>query len=232
MTSTPASLQETPARSAGSGEDPVRSAVSGPSVGRAPAEWGRWWPALHGRPGLAAGFLWGFAEAVFFFVIPDVLLSLVTLFSVRQGLKQLAAILAGALVGGAAVFVLAWWDAGTVEGLLHHVPLIPEGMFRQARQDLEEDGVWGTLHGPDLGIPYKVYAAQAPAYASLPAFLLASVPARVGRFAFVWLVCAACRRLLRRRIDAHPRVTLAAYAACWALFYVWYATDVVPQFSP
>src|SRR5262245_3785646 len=90
MTSTPAGLQETPARPAGSGEGPVRAGVSGPSGGRAPApaEWGRWWPALHGRPGLAAGFLWGFAEAVFFFVIPDVLLSLVTLFSVRQGLKQ------------------------------------------------------------------------------------------------------------------------------------------------
>lgn len=38
---------------------------------------------------LLLGFLWGFSEALWFFVIPDVLLTLVALFSLRRALMAM-----------------------------------------------------------------------------------------------------------------------------------------------
>lgn len=38
-----------------------------------------WQDSLVGRPGVLAAFIWGLAEATFFFVIPKVLLSFVAI---------------------------------------------------------------------------------------------------------------------------------------------------------
>ena len=66
-------------------EDARRSFLLGPSI-------------------LWAGLVWGFAEATLFFVIPDVILTLVALFSIKQSLKVLVTILSGAVLGGALMF--------------------------------------------------------------------------------------------------------------------------------
>jgi len=53
---------------------------------------------------LWAGFAWGFAEATLFFIVPDLLLTFIALYSFRRSVKVLAFILLGALVGGTLMF--------------------------------------------------------------------------------------------------------------------------------
>jgi hypothetical protein len=180
---------------------------------------------------LAVGFAWGFAEASFFFVVPDVIISVVALFSVRQGLKQVAAALAGATVGGMLLFSFARHDPETAHGLLQHVPWLRTGMIEDARRDLQEEGAWGVTRGPAKGLPYKVYAVLAPAHVSWFAFLVVTPAARIGRFLGAWMTFATVRWFLRRRIDAHPHVTLATMAVKWLVFYHIVVRAFVEQFA-
>jgi membrane protein YqaA with SNARE-associated domain len=192
---------------------------------------GRFLNALLGWPGLVAGFVWGFAEASFFFVVPDVIISLVTMFSPRQGLKQVGAALVGATVGGMLLFSLAHHDPDAAHGLLRHVPWLRAGMIEDARRDFHEEGAWGMMRGPAKGLPYKVYAVLAPAHISWLAFLLVTPLDRVSRFFGTWMTFSAVRWFLRRRIDAHPRITIAAMAVKWLLFYHIVVRAVVEHFS-
>lgn len=192
---------------------------------------GRFLNALLGWPGLIAGFAWGFAEASFFFVVPDVIISLVTMFSPRQGLKQVGAALVGATVGGMLLFSLAYHDPEAGLDLLNHVPWLRGGMIEDARRDLREEGAWGVTRGPAKGLPYKVYAVLAPAHVSWLAFLLVTPAARIGRFFGAWMTFAAVRWFLRRAIDAHPRLTVAAMTVKWLLFYHLVVRAFVEHFS-
>jgi len=52
-----------------------------------------------------AAFLWGFAEATLFFIVPDVLLTLLAVrFGWRRAIMPLLFCLSGAVVGGAVFF--------------------------------------------------------------------------------------------------------------------------------
>jgi len=62
---------------------------------------------LAGSGGLALSFFWGFFEATFFFVVPDVLLSLVVIVSFRRVWRHIAAAIGGAVCGGALMFFWA-----------------------------------------------------------------------------------------------------------------------------
>jgi membrane protein YqaA with SNARE-associated domain len=187
--------------------------------------------ALLGRPGLAVSFVWGFAEATVFFVVPDVFISVIALLSARQGLKQVGAALAGATVGGMLLFGFARHDPDAAHALLRHVPWIRAGMIEDAQRDYEEEGAWGMMRGPAKGLPYKVYAVLAPAHISWLAFLLMTPLDRVGRFFGTWMTFATVRWFLRRRIDAHPYRTLAAMAVKWLVFYHIVVRAFVEQFA-
>src|SRR4051812_20323932 len=65
----------------------------------------RLWEA-RARSGVAAvvALGWGFAEATFFFVVPDVWIGLLTLFSWRAGLRAVYSAVMGALTGGAVMY--------------------------------------------------------------------------------------------------------------------------------
>jgi len=68
-----------------------------------------------------AAFVWGLAEATFFFVIPDVFLSFVALLDWPRTSKHILAAIAGALLGGALLF--HWASADLPQ------PVLPWFMF-------------------------------------------------------------------------------------------------------
>ena len=172
----------------------------------------RWAAWIMHWPGIALAFFWGFAEGTLFFILPDVPLSFVALFRPRRAWLHLAAIVAGAVLGGALMFSWSSRDsaAHTVVG---SVPLVSQAMFRRADQDFSEHGLWGVALGPLRGIPYKVYAVEAPAYTSLWPFLLITIPARLWRLLAVWLGFSSAGALLRRA----GRGTLAPVYSCRVL---------------
>jgi len=167
--------------------------------------------------------VWGFAEGTLFFILPDVPLSLAAMFRPRRALIHLTAIVAGALLAGAAMF--SWAARGpAARNAVAHVPLVTPAMFERAEHDFREFGVWAASKGPARGIPYKVYAVEAPEHVKLGAFLLITIPARVWRLIVVWVGFAGAGMLLRRL--RRTSVAPALHAVFWIVVYAVYWAKV------
>jgi hypothetical protein len=178
--------------------------------------WANW---LTRWPGITFAFLWGFAEGTLFFILPDVPFSLAAMFRPRRALIHLAAIVAGALLAGAVMF--SWSAHGpAARRAVAQVPLVTPAMFERAESDYSQFGVWAGSRGPVRGIPYKVYAVEAPEHCSLWPFLLVTIPARMWRLLVVWLGFACAGMFLRKigRASLAP----ALHATFWLVVYVAY----------
>jgi membrane protein YqaA with SNARE-associated domain len=179
------------------------------------------------RPSILwAGFAWGFAEATLFFIVPDVLLTLVALFSFRRSQRLLACILLGALAGGSIMFYLGAKDPVRAQAVVQRVPFVSHAMFDKTQLAFQRDGIWALTKSPGNGIPYKVYAVQANKYSGLLLFLMVSLLARLERFALFWLIAGAMGFFFRKNICRQPRITVLAHASIWILGYAWYWSKV------
>ena len=54
----------------------------------------RWLLPLLGWAGIAAALAWGLVEATFFFIVPDVLITLLVMFSVKTSVRAMALVTA------------------------------------------------------------------------------------------------------------------------------------------
>src|SRR5262245_43974401 len=171
---------------------------------------------------LWAGFAWGFAEATLFFIVPDVLFTLVALYSPPRAVKLVGFILLGAMAGGSVMFYLGSKDPERAESVVLKVPFVSTAMFTKTHEGFQRDGMWTLAKSPGNGIPYKVYGVQAATYGRWSLFVLISVLARLERFAPFWLVSAALGIAFRRRIRRRPTFPAAVHALLWALGYAWY----------
>jgi hypothetical protein len=171
---------------------------------------------------LWVGLLWGLAEATLFFIVPDVLLTLVALFSFRRSARVLAYILLGALAGGTIMFYLGAKNPAESKAIVLHVPFVSAAMFDKTAQSFQRDGIWALTKGPGNGIPYKVYCVQASRHSGLLLFLVVSLLARLERFALFWLIAGAIGFSFRKNIRRQPRITVAVHACIWILGYAWY----------
>ena len=172
-----------------------------------------------------AAFVWGFAEASLFFVVPDLLISWVAM---NRGLKAgawaslLAAI--GAVIGGGLIFLWSAHDPASARRAISAVPAVSDAMIADAQADIDRNGWFiAAMKGPLTSTPYKVYALLAPkSGAPLAAFAPAALPVRLPRFLIVAAIFALIGSLLRDRVDR--RILLAAFTAGWLLFYLWFWT--------
>lgn len=163
-----------------------------------------------------ASFTWGFVESMLFFLVPDMILSVVAVHSLGRALVCCIWAVAGAIAGGAVMYAWGAHDAATALRVLDAVPAIPADMLVKVHTELSTGGLPAMLWGPLIGIPYKVYAVQAGALGlSVPIFLLMTIPARIIRFIITCLGFNLVARLLRR-LGAGPRVI----AGCWTLFWI------------
>jgi membrane protein YqaA with SNARE-associated domain len=179
------------------------------------------------QPGvLWAGFAWGFAEATLFFIVPDVLLTLIALFSFPRSARVLACILLGALAGGTIMFYLGAKDPSQARQVVGRIPFVSQAMFDKTQQSFQRDGIWALTKGPGNGIPYKVYCVQSGKYSGLLLFLLVSLLARLERFALFWLIAGVMGSLFRKNILRQPMVTVAIHACIWIAGYAWYWSKI------
>lgn len=166
--------------------------------------------------------LWGFAEATLFFLVPDIWL---TLLAVRHGLRPALlaclAALAGALLGGLAMYGWGAADPATARAALDYVPAVDPAMIGGVRETLSRDGIAAVFMGPLMGVPYKIYAVEAGASGiGLAAFLAVSIPARLMRFLLLALGAWAISSILSRYTGLRGRVALLAGG--WTAFYAVY----------
>jgi membrane protein YqaA with SNARE-associated domain len=165
--------------------------------------------------------LWGFAEAMLFFVVPDVWISQVAVRSLRHGLWASGSALMGALAGGIVVYGMGQRHEATLLALYDRLPAISHASIARVASQLESLGGSGMVLGGFTGAPYKLYAAQAAsAGMGLETFLAASALARGLRFVLVALLVGLIARMLTAK--AGNRTARWILVVFWILFYAWY----------
>lgn len=170
-----------------------------------------------------AGFWWGVAEGIAFFIAPDVYISFATLFSVRAGAIAWVASIAGSLVAVATIYLLTLLPLLDYTSFLESVPGISERLIRQVAEEMERSGLPYTPLLVLGGVPLKVYGAIAFSLGMpLGAVMLWTAFGRIVRIAPTFLVAAAIRARLGRHIDAHPAAWTAALGVFWIGFYTFY----------
>ena len=174
------------------------------------------------RSCLHLGFLWGFSESIFFFLVPDILLSLTALFSFRNSIRLLMVTTLGAVLGGAFMFYAGKRDYPCAESFVLKVPFVSQKMFETTSADFKKDGILALCKGPASGIPYKVYSIQCSAYSGISSFLLVSIPARLERFLLTWSLFGIVGFLARRIRMFSPKVAVLGHGAYWIVVYIGY----------
>ena len=173
--------------------------------------------------GPAWSWLWGFAEAALFFVVPDVLFTLVMLESPKRGWRHFGMAIAGALVAGSLMYTWAAASPAQARAAVAAVPFLGEKIITPTEAKWNTEGTPGLFKNPLGGVPYKVYAVLAPAHVSLPMFVLISIPLRLERMLLSMIVFVPLSLWVHRGSDperAHRRaVGLRLHAAFWILVY-------------
>lgn len=173
------------------------------------------------RYGVLLCFVWGFAEATLFFVVPDVMVGAVALFWPHRWWRAATAALIGALAGAAVLAMLTSVFGDGVRDTLVAVPGVSSEMMRDVAQEVEDIGPRAMLGGPVAGVPFKVYIVESVLASASAASLFAwAVVARVPRILLVAGVAALVGWVLHRPIHAHQLLFLSAYAVWWVVGYV------------
>ncbi len=176
-----------------------------------------------GRAALILAFVWGIAEATFFFIVPDVLLTLIACRKLRPALNATIAALAGALAGGAVMYAFGMREPDTARAFLSHVPAITPALLTRVTGQISASGLLALLLGPIKGIPYKIYAVEWGARrASFIGFLVMSVPARYVRFFLAALAARGIARLIRPLTHHRAVIEVFILAVIWVTFYSFY----------
>lgn len=162
-------------------------------------------------------FLWGFAEATVFFIVPDVWISIVALSSLQDGLLACIYALIGAILGGIIMYRWGRLDLKSVNDFMVRLPAIRPRDIQDVQASLQKSGVFAVFLGPLLGIPYKIYAANAGAVISVFSLIMISIPARVIRF----LLIAVITNKLSTSVMSHLSYTqkIEIIIGFWAVFY-------------
>ena len=184
----------------------------------------RSWEVFAGsRIAAAIALGWGFAEATVFFVVPDVWIGLLTLFSWRAGLRAVVFSVIGALIGGALMYgVGTQLDRDLSAKLLDAVPAISLPMVERVEVEMRDHGPASMVLGPLRGTPYKIFARTAGVQEQqLGTMLLWTIPARSARFVLIVIVASLYARLVRR-MTLQPGWLLGPYLVAWAVFYAGY----------
>lgn len=165
-------------------------------------------------------FIWGFAEATLFFIVPDVGISFIALNGYTAGLQASVSALTGALLGGGIMYVWGRADLEAVVRIFCRIPAIRRMDIEKVRSDLKKSGGVAMFWGPILGIPYKIYAAHAHLFTSLFVFLLISVPARMVRFVLVAVVTPYLMDKVAPGTSLVSRIQIVLFL--WSVLYAVY----------
>ena len=169
----------------------------------------------------ALASFWGIAEATFFFIVPDVLLSWIALRSYKRALLACCWTTGGALLGGSILWYIGQSDPATSRAFFAALPAIDDSMIANVQSQLSNTGLRALFVGPLIGTPYKIYAIEAAHLGyGLGIFLLISLPARLIRFLLVSIVAGGLSTLLSRRLSL--RHLQGLHILFWIVLYAWY----------
>ena len=166
-------------------------------------------------------FVWGLFEATFFFIVPDVWLSLVAKNDMRLAFKAAIFSLIGALIGGCIMYYLGLNHLDAALSFLKSIPAIHQPLISQAQASLESQGAIAVITGGFQGVPYKIFATIS-AHSGIGFFVLsiATILARLLRFFVVILLVRFSTKLLLR-LGYQGNLTKLILSV-WVIFYCYY----------
>ena len=175
------------------------------------------------RAALAFAFAWGLAEATFFFIVPDVLLTLIASRALKPALKATITSLAGALAGGMVMYAFGVRNPDGARVFLDNVPGISPALIKGVIEQINNSGLVAVLIGPLKGIPYKIYAVEwGTREGGLLLFLLISIPARYLRFLLVTLAARGIARVIEPLTHHRAAIEISILSVFWVAFYSFY----------
>jgi hypothetical protein len=170
-----------------------------------------------------AGFWWGLAEGLFFFIVPDVYISFATLFFLRAGAVAWLFSIAGSLAAIPLIYLLTAVLGVDYLGFVATIPGISGSLIASVGEKLAAQGLPYTPLLAFGGVPLKLYAASAFSLGiPLGAVLVWTVFARIVRIGPTYAVAAAIRMLFGKYIDKRPAAWFAGFCVFWLAFYVFY----------
>lgn len=179
-----------------------------------------WVRRLSSLVALWVGAGWGFAEALLFFIVPDVWLGLVALYAPRRTLITLAAIVLGATAGATTLYLVTLALGDGLSGVIVALPGITDADLTQARAELADQGAIAFLNGVLQGLPVKVYIhAAALDGIDLAQVIPFTLLNRIERMLLFGLIMAVLGWLGRPVVRRWPRGCLALYGIAWIIFY-------------
>ena len=173
------------------------------------------------RYGLLLAFLWGFAEALSWFIVAEMALILFAAAVPRRVMPWAAAVIGGSVLG---VLLNAWL---VTRGILSPAPLTTPRMAARAFEQFAA-GPSAMMHQAFSGIPVKVYARAAGEHHidlwHLAGWTLLERGLRISMVGLVvWLLSTLLHPLLRRHYGVYLLVAsilftagLAAVIAAWS----------------
>ncbi len=167
-----------------------------------------------------AAFLWGLAEATFFFIVPDVLITCLALKSLKSALLASLVAALGATLGGM-VWTMANAAPGVTMNMLLQVPGISETTFQQVHLLLTKGVFQGMMVGAFSGVPFKVFATGAGIQGINPALFAILTPlVRLPRFVLLSLLAWALSKAIGQRLQYKHKLALTTLL--WVIFYMAY----------
>jgi membrane protein YqaA with SNARE-associated domain len=141
-------------------------------------------------------FFWALGEALIWFVIPEFLLILLIFMRVKRKRELLFYDIYGTAAGTLIAFVLH-----TPERLVDKLPYIQPAMIRQVRSWFDTQGIFGLIHQPFSGVPYKVFTHLAPNYHFFfITFLIFAILVRISRYYFAYVLLSSIYPVLHKYV--------------------------------
>ena len=166
-------------------------------------------------------FCWGLAEATLFFILPDVLLTILAVKNGKQAIWACLGALVGAILGGTLMYLWGLSNPQTALDIVEKVPAINSEMIQEVQESVREEGLFAMALGPVKGIPYKIYAVEA-ARQGIPylSFFLVSIPARLVRFLLTSVLAWTIAKYVLKNESLQSKYWILA--GVWILVYLFY----------
>lgn len=149
-----------------------------------------------GRQANALVFFWALGEAVVWFVIPEFLLLMMVFMRVKNKTQLVLYDIYGTAAGVLVAFALDLPRAA-----VERLPYIQPKMVQQVTEWYDSLGVWGLIHQPFSGVPFKVFTHAADEYHfHFFIFLSVAVLVRMSRYIIAYGVFVAIYPILHRHV--------------------------------
>lgn len=165
---------------------------------------------------------WAFAEAIFWPIIPDALLSPLVVARPQAALRLVIFSIVGSALGGATLYLFAFSQPDAASALLGKLPLVFDWQIAQVRINLEASGPAGYWSQPISGIPFKAWGIIGGVlglnpWQAIPTFVAARSLRMIGTAVVSALLGGPLHGFIRDHAMPFTLAYIAVFGAGWLL---------------